>query len=146
MSQDMIVSILPGAQPGSAWRQLHPQLALAMRLLIFAVGGITAYAVSLCDMSGSFVICNLCCFMICSPVCSMCNEYAACGGLLHPSLPKPISLYDHCFGSASDLCTPGLCTPCLLGEWNAPCTFLHHNKLDLCLTVHLPFTDLLRLV
>ena len=49
MYQDMIVSILPGGQPGSAWRQPHQQVALAMRLLIFAVGGVTAYAVSRCD-------------------------------------------------------------------------------------------------
>ena len=49
MYQDMIVSILPGGQAGGAWRQPHEQVALAMRLLIFVVGGVTAYAVSCCD-------------------------------------------------------------------------------------------------
>ena len=49
LSQDMIVSILPGGQPGGAWRHPHPRVALAMRLSIFAVGGVTAYAVSLSD-------------------------------------------------------------------------------------------------
>lgn len=48
MYQDMIVSILPGGQAGRAWRQPHQQVALAMRLLIFAVGGVTAYEVSGC--------------------------------------------------------------------------------------------------
>ena len=44
--QDMVVSILPGGQPGSQWRQPRKQVALAIRLSIFAVGGLTAYAVS----------------------------------------------------------------------------------------------------
>ena len=46
LCQDMIVSILPGGQQGSAWRQPHQKVALAMRLVIFAAGGLTAYAVS----------------------------------------------------------------------------------------------------
>ena len=53
----MIVSILPGGQPGSGWRQPRQKVALAMRLLIFAVGGLTAYAVSHCDMSAGFATC-----------------------------------------------------------------------------------------
>lgn len=81
MSQDMIVSILPGGQPGSAWRQPHQQLALAMRLLIFAVGGITAYAVSHCDMSRGFMICSLCCF-----VSEACAAYNACPALWYAAI------------------------------------------------------------
>lgn len=42
----MIVSILPGGGPGSAWRHPRKPVALAIRLSIFAVGGLTAYAVS----------------------------------------------------------------------------------------------------
>lgn len=57
MCQDMIVSILPGGQQGSAWRQPHQKVALAMRLLIFAAGGLTAYAVSYCR--NMHEICNM---------------------------------------------------------------------------------------
>lgn len=44
--QDMIVSILPGGRQGSGWRQPRKPVALAIRLSIFAVEGLTAYAVS----------------------------------------------------------------------------------------------------
>lgn len=44
--QDMIVSILPGGRQGSGWHQPRKPVALAIRLAIFAVEGLTAYAVS----------------------------------------------------------------------------------------------------
>ena len=40
------MSVLPGGGAGSAWRHPRKPVALAIRLSIFAVGGLTAYAVS----------------------------------------------------------------------------------------------------
>ncbi|KAL3142963.1 hypothetical protein ABBQ38_003248 [Trebouxia sp. C0009 RCD-2024] len=65
--QDMIVSILPGGQQGSAWRQPHQKVALAMRLLIFAAGGLTAYAAfavlgNVMSLVGG--MCSMCCSLL----------------------------------------------------------------------------------
>lgn len=65
--QDMVVSILPGGQPGSQWRQPRKQVALAIRLSIFAVGGLTAYAAfaalgNVMSLVGG--MCSMCCSLL----------------------------------------------------------------------------------
>lgn len=65
--QDMIVSILPGGGAGSAWRHPRKPVALAIRLSIFAVGGLTAYAAfavlgNVMSLVGG--MCSMCCSLL----------------------------------------------------------------------------------
>ena len=54
--QDMIVSVLPGGQGGSRWNQPRKGVALTMRLALFAVEALTAFAVS-CPTSNLVLTC-----------------------------------------------------------------------------------------
>ena len=130
MYQDMVVSILPGGQPGSAWRQPHQQVALVIRLLIFAVGGLTAYAVSRCDQFTSFVTGSLRCCM-CYGICLACfKQCCQCRNLFW------------CWCRCWDcIVTSDHRTISFLAWWlGASCIFLPAHQAQLLL--YLPFTDL----